>query len=159
MAELREGQRLKYTVTHYRQPHLTHEEFMKWIVDEHLPLAMPVFKKHGVLSYTLARTSHHLHQTLSTNLNGQFVTPASMNEPLKEAMIKLRPTWDYADYDCIIEYLMPSPEAMTNMQQDPGWHASIKDQEKWVDVSRALLTVGYAVPYLTESGEIMNMSK
>lgn len=54
---------------------------------------------------------------------------------------------------------MPSPEAMTNMQQDPEWQASIKDQEKWVDVSRALLTVGYAVPYLTESGEVMNMSK
>lgn len=82
-----------------------------------------------------------------------------MNEPLKEAMIKLRPTWDYADYDCIIEYLMPNEDAMTNMQQDPEWHASIKDQEKWVDVSKALLTVGYAVPYLTESGEVMNMSK
>lgn len=59
MAELREGQRLKYTVTHYRQPHLTHEEFMKWIVDEHLPLAMPVFKKYGVLSYTLVSYPFH----------------------------------------------------------------------------------------------------
>lgn len=75
MAELREGQRLKYTVTHYRQPHLTHEEFMKWIVDEHLPLALPVFKKHGVLSYTLVRTFLQLHRigiyplTLITSLS------------------------------------------------------------------------------------------
>ena len=154
MAELREGQRLKYTVTHYRQPHLTHEEFMKWIVDEHLPLAMPVFKKHGVLAYNLVSDPPPFNQTLSTNFKPQYVPPATMNEPLKEAMIKVRPTWDFADYDCIIEYL-----AMMNMQQDPDWHASIKDQEKWVNVSKALLTVGYAVPYLTESGEIMNMSK
>lgn len=53
MAELREGQRLKYTITHYRQPHVTHEELMKWIVEVHLKLAIPVFKKHGVISYTL----------------------------------------------------------------------------------------------------------
>ncbi|EED17397.1 conserved hypothetical protein [Talaromyces stipitatus ATCC 10500] len=120
MAELREGQRLKYTVTHYRQPHFTHEEFMKWMVKEHLPLATPVFKKHGVISYTL------------------FDTPSSLNEPLKE-------------------YLMPDQQAMANMLADPEWHASVKDQEKFVDTSKALLSVGYAIPYLTESGEVLNL--
>jgi hypothetical protein len=82
-----------------------------------------------------------------------------MNEPLKEAMIKVNPTWDYADFDCFIEYLMPDPQAMQNMLADPEWHVSIKDQEKWVDTSKALLSVGYAIPYLTETGEVLNLPK
>lgn len=48
-----QGQPLKFTITHYRNLQHTHEAFIKWIVDSHLPLAIPVFKKHGVLSYTL----------------------------------------------------------------------------------------------------------
>jgi mannitol-1-phosphate/altronate dehydrogenase len=46
-------QPLKFTITHYRNPQHTHEAFIKWIVEDHFPLAMPVFKKHGVLGYTL----------------------------------------------------------------------------------------------------------
>lgn len=26
---------------------------MKWIVEEHLPVAIPIFKKHGVIEYAL----------------------------------------------------------------------------------------------------------
>lgn len=43
----------KFTVTHYRRPEHTHEDFMKWIVEEHLPVAMPIFKKYGVIEYAL----------------------------------------------------------------------------------------------------------
>ena len=46
-------QPVKLTITHYRKKEHTHEAFIKWIVEEHLPLAMPVFKKHGVLEYSL----------------------------------------------------------------------------------------------------------
>lgn len=43
-------------VRHYRRKEKTHEEFIKWMVEEHLPLAMPVFKRHGILSYSLVST-------------------------------------------------------------------------------------------------------
>lgn len=43
----------KFTVTHYRRPEHTHEDFMKWIVEEHLPIALPIFKKHGVIEFAL----------------------------------------------------------------------------------------------------------
>lgn len=45
--------RVKLTLTHYRRPERTHEAFMKWIIEEHLPLAIPVFKRCGVLNYSL----------------------------------------------------------------------------------------------------------
>lgn len=43
----------KFTVTHYRKPEHTHEAFMNWIIQEHLPGAIPIFKKHGILEYSL----------------------------------------------------------------------------------------------------------
>ena len=52
------GQRLKYTVTHHRKQQHTHEAFIKWIVEEHLPVAMPIFKKHGILAYSLVSASY-----------------------------------------------------------------------------------------------------
>lgn len=47
------GKPLKFTITHYRRAQHSHEDFIKWIVEGHLPLAIPIFKKHGVLGYTL----------------------------------------------------------------------------------------------------------
>jgi hypothetical protein len=49
---------MKYTVTHHRKAERTHELFIKWIVEEHLPLAIPIFKKHGVLEYSLVSDSY-----------------------------------------------------------------------------------------------------
>jgi hypothetical protein len=40
---------LKHTVTHYRKEEHIHEAFVKWITESHLPLALPVLKKLGVL--------------------------------------------------------------------------------------------------------------
>lgn len=46
---------VKFTITHHRQPQHTHEAFIDWIVKEHLPLAIPVFRKYGVIDYSLVR--------------------------------------------------------------------------------------------------------
>ncbi|KAK7962475.1 uncharacterized protein PG986_003300 [Apiospora aurea] len=98
-----EGQPLKFTITHYRLPQHTHEAFIQWLTEEHLPLALPVLKKHGALGYSL------------------FVTPGPLNDGLREL---------YKD----------------------------KDQDQWVDVPKALVSLGHHVPYLVE-GEVVNMPK
>ncbi|KFA73928.1 hypothetical protein S40288_00918 [Stachybotrys chartarum IBT 40288] len=130
---------LKYTVTHYRKPEHTHEEFIKWIVEVHLPLAIPIFKKHGVLEYSI------------------FATPAGPNEALKAELGQFRPTWDFADFDCFLEYTIPDAQAIKNVMSDPDWPAAIKDQDDWVDTSKALLSLGYHTPYLLKTGEVVNM--
>ncbi|KAI1383553.1 uncharacterized protein F4822DRAFT_80400 [Hypoxylon trugodes] len=132
---------MKYTVTHGRKKQHTHEAFIKWIVEEHLPLAMPVLKKHGVLSYSL------------------FVTPAHLNEEIKQELGKVRPTWEFADFDCFIEYSLPDIQTIRNIMADPGWHAAVKDQEDWVDTTKALVSLGYSTPYLLETGEVVNLPK
>lgn len=57
MAANKGGQPLKFTLTHYRKKEHTHEAFIKWIVEKHLPLAIPLFKKHGILEYSLVSGS------------------------------------------------------------------------------------------------------
>ncbi|OAF62057.1 hypothetical protein VC83_01370 [Pseudogymnoascus destructans] len=86
-----QGQPLKFTITHYRKPQHTHEEFIKWIVEGHLPLAISVFNKHRILGYTLLE--------------------------------------------------------------------AVKDEEHWVDTSKALATLGYATQYLLPNGETVNLPK
>ncbi|GAW13746.1 hypothetical protein ANO14919_031350 [Xylariales sp. No.14919] len=135
------GQALKYTVTHYRKPEHTHEDFVKWIVEVHLPLAIPIFKKHGVIEYSL------------------FVTPESLNGALKEEMEKFRPTWNFADFDCFIEYTITDLQVIKNVISDPDWPKAIENQDDWVDTTKALLSVGYSTPYLLKTGEVVNMPK
>ncbi|KAJ6098903.1 Dimeric alpha-beta barrel [Penicillium canescens] len=87
MSEILGSQPEKFTITHYRQQQHSHEAFINWIVEEHLPLAIPVFEKYGVIEYSL------------------FVTPPSLNGALKQEIGELRPSWDFAEVDCFIENL------------------------------------------------------
>jgi len=141
MAEVPKGKPLKYTLTHYRQPQHTHEAFIKWIFEEHLPLAMPIFKKHSIIAYSL------------------FVTPTSLNDVMRSELGNIRPTWDVADFDCFIEYTVPDIQTIKNVMSDPEWLDVIKDQDEWVDTSKALVSLGYSTPYLLETGEVVNMAK
>lgn len=72
-------------------------------------------------------------------------------------MGKIRPTWDFADWDCFLEYTIPNVETIKNVMADPDWPAALKDQDEWLDTSKALLSLGYHVPYLLETGEVVNM--
>ncbi|CAG8970841.1 hypothetical protein HYALB_00000818 [Hymenoscyphus albidus] len=132
---------LKYTVTHYRKAQHTHEEFMKWVVETHLPLAMLIFKRHGILSYSL------------------FTTPASLNEPLRAEIGKMRPTWEFADFDCFIEYLIPDMQAIMKVLGDADWQVAVRDQDEWLESKKALVSLGYLTTYLRETGEVVNMKE
>lgn len=91
--------------------------------------------------------------------NIQFTTPADLNAGLKGVMIERRPTWDFADYDCFLEYTVPDLQTISNVMSDPDWPEAIKDESKWVDTSRSLVSVGYVTPYLTAKGEFLNLPK
>lgn len=47
--------------------------------------------------------------------------------------------------------------AIGAVMADPDWAESVKDQEDWVDVPKALLSLGYYTPYLLETGEVVNL--
>jgi EthD domain len=78
---------------------------------------------------------------------------------MKQELLPIRPTWDFADFDCFIEYTMPDLQSIRDLMSDPEFLESVKDQEEWVDTSKALISIGYYTPYLLETGEVVNMSK
>ncbi|KAJ5122564.1 Dimeric alpha-beta barrel [Penicillium atrosanguineum] len=135
MSEVPESRPVKFTITHYRQQQHSHEAFIDWIVEEHLPLAIPVFEKYGVIKYCL------------------FVTPPSQNGALKEEIGAFRPTWDFATFDCFIEYMLPDMETIKKIMSDPDWQVAVKDQDKWVDVPKALVSVGYCTGNLLDKNQ------
>jgi hypothetical protein len=71
-------------------------------------------------------------------------------------MAFLHPTWEVADYDCIIEYTVPSAQIIENVMTDPEWIEVLQDQEDWVDTTKALLSLGYHTQYISE-GKAINL--
>ena len=70
-------------------------------------------------------------------------------------MATVQPTWEIADYDCIIEYTLPNPQVIENVQTDPEWLEAVADQVDWVETSKALLSLGYHTQYLSE-GQVLD---
>jgi hypothetical protein len=70
-------------------------------------------------------------------------------------MATLHPTWEVADYDCFIEYILPNPHVIENVQTDAEWLNAVADQEDWVDTSKSLLSLGYHTQYLSE-GQVLD---
>lgn len=70
-------------------------------------------------------------------------------------MAIVQPTWEVADYDCIIEYSLPNPQIIESVQTDPEWLDAVADQEDWVDTSKSLLTLGCHTQYLSE-GKVLD---
>ena len=78
---------------------------------------------------------------------------------MREDLGRYRPAWNFADFDCFIEYSVPDVQSIKNVMADPDWLVAVKDEEHWVDTSKALASLGYATPYLLPNGEIVNLHK
>lgn len=57
----------------------------------------------------------------STKPYHKLVTPAPLNNCVKEVLGKMRPTWDFTDFDCCFEYIV-----MANRD----WKVAVNDQDK-----------------------------
>lgn len=83
------------------------------------------------------------------------MTPPPLNDALKQEVGQVRPTWDFADFDCFIEYTLPNAEVIKNIMSDPDWAVALKDQDDWVDVPKALVSLGYSTTYVKD-GKAVN---
>lgn len=156
-----QGRLIKYTVGHYRQKGVSHEDFLKWLTHEHLPAAIPIFKRHGIKKYTLVGAGEIYRSIIPTRILTflfKFVTPIELGAALQEELSKFRPNWQVGDFDCVLEYWMYDINALTSMNADPDWAGkAVKDEEKWCDLSKSTIYIGYDTPYLLETGEAVNL--
>lgn len=80
-----------------------------------------------------------------------------MNEFAKEQIGGIHPTWEFATYDCVVEYIMPDLATVGKMTADPEWAVATKDEGEWVDDKKGLVSVGYVAQHLLPSGEILEI--
>ena len=79
-----EDQTVKLTITHHRKQEHTHEAFINWIIEDHLQVAIPVFKKYGLISYHLVGI-YPIESCSPLSFNCYLVCYATSSEPrLKE---------------------------------------------------------------------------
>lgn len=85
----------------------------------------------------------------------QFTTPPDLNEVAKEKLGGIHPTWEFASYDCVVEYIMPDLATVAKMTADPEWAVATKFEGEWIDDEKGLVSVGYVSTHLLPSGEIL----
>ena len=107
----------------HRQPHLTHEEFLRYWLDEHGRLAISLVKDLRVRRYV------QLH-TIETPLNDLFAAPRQALEP----------------FDGIVELWFDSLEVVEEMiATRPGRRAGkllLEDERNFIDLDRSHIFFG-----------------
>jgi hypothetical protein len=103
-----QGQHLEFTIIHYCNAHCTHEEFIKWIIEDHIPLDIPIFKEARRPWQHACECSRYVGRVTVLASGVQFVTPPTFNSAMKEDLGKCRPAWDFADFDCSVECVVPA---------------------------------------------------
>lgn len=48
---------------------------------------------------------------------------------------------------------------MKDVVSDADWVVATKDQDEWVDMGKALVSLGYAAPYMLKTCEVVNLQK
>ena len=46
---------IKYTVEHFRAEGISEQEFEKFLMEVHIPTAIALFKKYGIVKYSIVR--------------------------------------------------------------------------------------------------------
>ncbi|RYP00872.1 hypothetical protein DL763_000502 [Monosporascus cannonballus] len=132
---------LKWSVHHYKLPHVDDRAFAKWYTEVQVPQIMKIAKRHGILKYSL------------------YITPSYLRDYFEAEIkeIKTAPGWKLAPFDVTAAYWADSPEKLKAMLADPDWENIIIAGEKpWIDTERADCQIGWDNTYL-EDGKIINV--
>ncbi|KAL9622768.1 MAG: hypothetical protein Q9160_002886 [Pyrenula sp. 1 TL-2023] len=133
------GRPLKYTVEHYRKEGVTEQAFLDWFRNVHIPAALPLMKKHGIVGYAVLAREPEVATAFQSEVD------------------KVRPGWIVSTCDLVLEYWVPDLGCVTALVMDPDWDGkACKNQEDWLDMSRATMHVGYDTMYL-RGGEIVDL--
>lgn len=81
-----------------------------------------------------------------------------MNEAFGAELAKIRPGWEMGGFDALLEYWLRDLNDLKGLLADPEWAAkAVKDEDKWCDLSKSTLHIGFDTPYLLETGEAVNL--
>ena len=150
------GQPLKYTVEHFRKDGVSEQAFHDWFHRVHLPQALPLLKKHGILRYAVVSPATSVPAASGVANGCQHVRDAQVGAAFQAVVDQVRPGWKVSECDLVLEYWMESLESVKALAMDPEWNEkAVKGQGDWLDMSRAGIHIGYDTTYL-DRGEIVD---
>lgn len=115
---------LCWTVTAYRKPEMSEEEYHKYMSEIHGPLVMGLMAKYGMIRFSMSHNTSATRAEMAKLFDPQFS--------------------NVADYDCIVTAVFPDVENFIRMKADPLYIAyCIPDHEKFADTKRSKMTIGW----------------
>ncbi|KAI1776651.1 hypothetical protein F4818DRAFT_411320 [Hypoxylon cercidicola] len=140
----KQQQLLKFSVQHYRLKTVSEGDFVRWLHEEHVPVAAQIIKKHNIFRWSITLNPVALQQAFGQELN------TSMGKP---------PGWQMADYDAVTNYWVRDPEDLRQLIKDEEWAEKVSAEElNWLDLDRASILAGFETVFI-DDGQIITQKE
>jgi hypothetical protein len=148
---------IKYTVEHFRKEGVTEEAFEKFFTEVHVPTALALFQKYGIMKYSVVCTQPSTKNSPAKDFRVQQRRLPELGAQFEPMLKSIHPTWEVSKADTVIQYWMPDLECLMKVVTDPEWEAkAVKGQDEFIDVSRGTTHLAVETTYL-EDGKVLGI--
>ncbi|KND88297.1 hypothetical protein TOPH_07100 [Tolypocladium ophioglossoides CBS 100239] len=129
---------LRMTVAHYRQPHVSEEDFHRWVTEEHAARAAKLHAKNGIEGFSI------------------YFAPKSFRDATAEINAKRGNPWVVRDYDAQVEFLFRDLETFYKGAADPDFQALQAEEAPFISGIHAEISIGWVETYVSD-GTVVNI--
>ncbi|KAL8999560.1 MAG: hypothetical protein Q9169_001649 [Polycauliona sp. 2 TL-2023] len=146
---------LRMTVAHYRQPHVSEEDFHRWVTEQHVARAARLHAKNGIEGFSI-NVMIILSATFAEGCSSQYFAPASFREMTAKLNSQRGNPWVVRDYDAQVEFLFHDMETFYKGASDPEFQALQAEEERFISGSHAEISIGWIETYVS-NGNVVNL--
>ncbi|XPS73968.1 hypothetical protein M3J09_006096 [Ascochyta lentis] len=134
---------LRMTVAHYKQPHVSDEEFHRWVTQKHAVPAARLHAKNGIEGFNIVFTLKSF-RDMTAKLN-----------TLRESHGQ-RP-WVIRQHDAQVEFFFRDMETFFKGAADPAFQALQAEEEPYISGIHAEVSIGWVETFVRD-GQVINIS-
>ncbi|KAI4235749.1 MAG: hypothetical protein LQ349_002952 [Xanthoria aureola] len=135
---IQEKRLLRMTVAHYRQPHVSEEDFHRWVTEQHATRAAKLHAKNGIEGFSMYFAPQSFRE-MTTKLNTQRGNP-----------------WVVRDYDAQVEFLFRDMETFYKGASDLDFQALQAEEGPFISGIHAEISIGWIETYVSD-GHVVNI--
>ncbi|KAL8721660.1 MAG: hypothetical protein Q9225_001709 [Loekoesia sp. 1 TL-2023] len=128
---------LRMTVAHYRQPHVSEEDFHRWVTEQHAARGAKLHAKNGIEGYSI------------------YFAPKSFRGMTAQLNAKRGNPWVVRDYDAQVEFLFRDMETFYKGASDPEFESLQAEEEPFISGIHAEISIGWIETYVSD-GKVVN---
>ncbi|ORY71789.1 uncharacterized protein BCR38DRAFT_331970 [Pseudomassariella vexata] len=131
---------LRMTVAHYRQPHVSEEDFHRWVTEQHAVRAAKLHAKNGIEGFSI------------------YFAPKPFRDMTAELNAKRGRPWVVRDYDAQVEFFFRDMETFYKGASDPDFQALQAEEEPFISSIHAEISIGWIETYVSD-GKVVNIGE